>query len=105
MRSVICVKGKHTNSRISFQSGAFFMFRHDATLPDLEQGMGIFEDRLKYMRCDRQLRMMKRALRARGLPILLAEQNIKLTDLIFDRWFAIDKGGAGHERDAAERAV
>lgn len=34
MRSVICVKGKHTNSRISFQSGAFLMFGHDATLPE-----------------------------------------------------------------------
>lgn len=34
MRSVICVKGKHTNNRISFQSGAFLMFGHDATLPE-----------------------------------------------------------------------
>lgn len=34
MRSVICVKGKHTNNRISFQSGAFLIFGHDATLPE-----------------------------------------------------------------------
>ena len=34
LRSVICVKGKHTNSRISFQSGAFLLFGHDATLDE-----------------------------------------------------------------------
>lgn len=34
LRSVICVKGKHTNSRISFQSGAFLLFGHDATLAE-----------------------------------------------------------------------
>lgn len=34
VRSVICVKGKHTNNRISFQSGAFLLFGHDATLPE-----------------------------------------------------------------------
>lgn len=33
-----------------------------------------------------------RALRERGLTILIAEQNVKFTDLICDRWFAIDKG-------------
>lgn len=32
LRSVICVKGKHTNSRIAFQSGAFLLFGHDASL-------------------------------------------------------------------------
>ncbi len=32
LRSVICVKGKHTNSRIAFQSGAFLLFGQDATL-------------------------------------------------------------------------
>lgn len=32
LRSIICVKGKHTNSRIAFQSGAFLLFGHDATL-------------------------------------------------------------------------
>ncbi|MBB4607276.1 hypothetical protein GGR59_003557 [Xanthomonas arboricola] len=32
LRSVICVIGKHTNSRIAFQSGAFLLFGHDATL-------------------------------------------------------------------------
>lgn len=34
LRSVICVKGKHTNNRISFQSGAFLLFGHDATLDE-----------------------------------------------------------------------
>lgn len=34
LRSVICVKGKYTNSRISFQSGAFLLFGHDATLDE-----------------------------------------------------------------------
>lgn len=34
LRSVICVKGKHTNSRIAFQSGAFLLFGHDATLDE-----------------------------------------------------------------------
>lgn len=34
LRAVICVKGKHTNSRISFQSGAFLLFGHDATLDE-----------------------------------------------------------------------
>jgi len=32
--SVICVKGKHTNSRISFQSGAFLLFGQDASLDE-----------------------------------------------------------------------
>ena len=34
LRSVICVKGKHTNDRIAFQSGAFLLFGHDATLDE-----------------------------------------------------------------------
>ncbi|MEO3714090.1 FRG domain-containing protein [Roseateles flavus] len=34
LRAVICVKGKHTNSRIAFQSGAFLLFGHDATLDE-----------------------------------------------------------------------
>jgi len=34
LRSVLCVKGKHTNSRIAFQSGAFLLFGHDATLDE-----------------------------------------------------------------------
>ena len=34
LRSVICVKGKRTNSRISFQSGAFLLFGHDAVLDE-----------------------------------------------------------------------
>ncbi|WP_244131651.1 FRG domain-containing protein [Burkholderia multivorans] len=34
LRSVICVKGKHTNNRISFQSGAFLLFGHDAVLDE-----------------------------------------------------------------------
>lgn len=34
LRSVICVKGKHTNSRIAFQSGAFLLFGHDSTLDE-----------------------------------------------------------------------
>lgn len=32
LRSIVCVKGKHTNNRIAFQSGAFLLFGHDATL-------------------------------------------------------------------------
>jgi ABC-type branched-subunit amino acid transport system ATPase component len=32
------------------------------------------------------------ALQAKGLTILIAEQNVKFTDLICDRWFSIDKG-------------
>jgi FRG domain len=34
LRSVICVKGKYTSSRISFQSGAFLLFGQDATLDE-----------------------------------------------------------------------
>lgn len=34
LSSIICVKGKHTNSRIAFQSGAFLLFGHDATLAE-----------------------------------------------------------------------
>jgi hypothetical protein len=34
LRSVICVKGKHTNNRIAFQSGAFLLFGHEATLDE-----------------------------------------------------------------------
>lgn len=34
LRSVICVKGKRTNSRISFQSGAFLLFGQDAVLDE-----------------------------------------------------------------------
>jgi len=34
LRSVICVKGKHTNSRIAFQAGAFLLFGHDVTLDE-----------------------------------------------------------------------
>lgn len=32
------------------------------------------------------------ALRATGVGILLAEQNVKFTDLVCQRWYAIDKG-------------
>lgn len=32
--SIVCVKGKHTNSRIAFQSGAFLLFGQDATLDE-----------------------------------------------------------------------
>ena len=32
LKSVVCVKGKHTNSRIAFQSGAFLLFGEDVTL-------------------------------------------------------------------------
>lgn len=32
LKSIVCVKGKHTNSRIAFQSGAFLLFGHDTTL-------------------------------------------------------------------------
>jgi hypothetical protein len=34
LRSVLCVKGKHTNSRIAFQSGAFLLYGHDANLDE-----------------------------------------------------------------------
>lgn len=34
LRSVICVKGKQSNNRISFQSGAFLLFGHEAILPE-----------------------------------------------------------------------
>jgi len=34
LRSVICVKGKHTNNRIAFQSGAFLLFGHEANLDE-----------------------------------------------------------------------
>jgi len=33
-----------------------------------------------------------RALRAQGVAMLVAEQNIKFTDLVCDTWFSIDKG-------------
>ncbi|WP_221174281.1 FRG domain-containing protein [Luteibacter sp. 9135] len=32
LKRVLCVKGKRTNTRISFQSGAFLLFGHDAAL-------------------------------------------------------------------------
>lgn len=35
LRSVICVKGKRSNDRISFQSGAFLLFGHEAVLDEL----------------------------------------------------------------------
>lgn len=35
LRSVLCVKGKRNNDRISFQSGAFLLFGHDAILDEL----------------------------------------------------------------------
>lgn len=34
LQSVICVKGKHTNSRIAFQSGAFLLFGDGGSLPE-----------------------------------------------------------------------
>jgi hypothetical protein len=34
LRSVICVKGKHTNNRIAFQSGAFLLFGEEAILDE-----------------------------------------------------------------------
>jgi hypothetical protein len=34
LRAVICVKGKRTNDRIAFQSGAFLLFGQDATLDE-----------------------------------------------------------------------
>ena len=34
LKSIICVKGKHANNRIAFQSGAFLLFGHDATLDE-----------------------------------------------------------------------
>lgn len=34
LRRVLCVKGKHTNNRIAFQSGAFLLFGQDAVLDE-----------------------------------------------------------------------
>ena len=34
LRSIVCVKGKHTNNRIAFQSGAFLLFGYDAALDE-----------------------------------------------------------------------
>jgi hypothetical protein len=34
LKSIVCVKGKHTTSRIAFQSGAFLLFGHDASLDE-----------------------------------------------------------------------
>lgn len=34
LRSIVCVKGKHSNNRIAFQSGAFLLFGSDATLDE-----------------------------------------------------------------------
>ncbi|MNS42498.1 FRG domain protein [compost metagenome] len=40
--SVLCVKAKHSNSRIKSQSGAFLLYGHGATLPDEgEEGIAI----------------------------------------------------------------
>lgn len=40
--SVLCVKAKHSNSRIRSQSGAFLLYGHGATLPDEgEEGIAI----------------------------------------------------------------
>lgn len=70
----------------------------------LEQGMGIFEDKLKYMRWERQVRLMQRAselLRRLGLerptkpvPIkialpLLEAASLEDDDFLQDRWVAL----------------
>ncbi|MCW5641528.1 MAG: FRG domain-containing protein [Rhodoferax sp.] len=34
LQSVLCIKGKRNNSRITFQSGAFLLFGHDAVLSE-----------------------------------------------------------------------
>jgi len=34
LKSVVCVKGKRTNNRIAFQSGAFLLFGQDVTLDE-----------------------------------------------------------------------
>ena len=34
LRSIVCVKGKHKNNRIAFQSGAFHLFGYDAALDE-----------------------------------------------------------------------
>ncbi|TKV76168.1 FRG domain-containing protein [Rhizobium sp. AU243] len=40
--SIICVKAKRTNTRIKSQSGAFLLFGHEATLPEVgEEGIEI----------------------------------------------------------------
>lgn len=70
----------------------------------LEQGMGIFEDRLKYMRWERQIRLMQRSqefLRLAGLsapsrPIplklaipLMQGASLEEDDYLQDRWAAL----------------
>lgn len=70
----------------------------------LEQGMGIFEDRLKYMRWERQLRLMRRAqeflallgLQAPTRPVpmklvipILQGASLEEDDSLQDRWAAL----------------
>ncbi|WP_263770112.1 DUF4393 domain-containing protein [Propionivibrio soli] len=70
----------------------------------IEQGIGIFEDRLRYMRWERQIRLMQRAqdfLRAAGLPAPTRPVPLKLlipimqgasleeNDDLQDRWAAL----------------
>ena len=47
-------------------------------------------------------------LRATGVGILLAQQNMKFTDLVCQRWYAIDKGAIealAHTADARPNAA
>jgi branched-chain amino acid transport system ATP-binding protein len=53
------------------------------------------------------LRLAKalQALRAEGMAMLVAEQNVKFTDLVCERWFSIDKGqiaALAHQQQTAE---
>ena len=50
------------------------------------------------------LRLAKaiRELRASGVGILLAEQNMKFTDLVCERWYSIEKGVIAELAHAAE---
>lgn len=55
LRSVICVKGKRTNNRIAFQSGAFLLFGQDASLD--ENGSG--DIALRRIALDKKSSMLK----------------------------------------------
>ncbi|HZV58267.1 MAG TPA: ATP-binding cassette domain-containing protein [Sphingobium sp.] len=45
-----------------------------------------------------------KTLREAGMSTLLAEQNVKFTNLICERWFAIDKGAISPQAQSAQSA-
>jgi hypothetical protein len=88
----------------------------------LEQGIGIFEDRLRYMRWERQIRLMQRAqdfLRLAGLPVPTRPVPLKLlipimqgasleeNDDLQDRWVAllVNAGNAGFRSEVRRSYV